>query len=169
MRFLSWCATLGIVGTAIAGAAGCTTTVNSGDAGPDLFGDSGTTNDGSTTNEDAATTTEDGGSDAQASCGALSFDNGGACDTCAQTNCCSDLAACDTADSSGLNDAGLTGCEQILDCAFSFCMTPAADGGAMSLDECLSTCNGSYPAAQQQTAGTLVTCVSTHCATECGG
>ncbi len=85
-----------------------------------------------------------------------------ACDTCMKANCCTELTTCDTPGDAGVNDAGLTVCEQNLDCV----VRDAANADA-SLNVGLSDCFSGDASAAPADLTALLSCASAHCATDC--
>ncbi len=158
MKTYSSFTAIGLLAGIMATVGGCSTDDTSA-ATPD--GGSTAEGDASTPGTDAdASTVIDTGAEAAASCGA--FTTGApACDTCVQANCCTAAATCDVPDDTGLNDAGLTSCEQLVSCVSDLC----ADGG--SLSDCEGTCNLTYAQSVQTSANDLLTCTSMNCQAQC--
>jgi hypothetical protein len=171
MKNYAWLGVIGI-GTLVAAACTVNSTTNNNGTGLDGGGEDSSTADGSGSSSssggsssggsDASTTTDGGGT-----CAAQVPVAGAACDACVKSHCCSELTACDTADDAGVDDAGMTTCEQLLQCTLTYAATADA-----SLTESISTCSGgeggmTYSAAAQQLATMLITCTGTNCATEC--
>jgi hypothetical protein len=166
MRINGWYATLGVVGISCF-AAGCTTTVTSGN--PDgAIGD-----DGAIIGDDGAVTVDDGGAEAAteagvgdtgATCGIGVATGTAACDTCIEASCCTALTTCDTPDDAGVDDAGSSSCEQLVACIDDVNASDP-DGGADAGD----ICNASYAADVQAKAAGFFGCIATSCATPCSG
>lgn len=127
--------------------------------------DSSTTIDTSTT--DDSSTTPDAMDETDAG-PAIGVDTGNpACDTCIDSNCSSQLAACDVPDDAGVTD-NLTACEHLVECLFA-CLYPSADSGqsAGTLSDCQDLCGSNYSATAVATAGLLTQCATSECANAC--
>src|SRR5579884_3787569 len=149
-------AVLGVVATvALSAGTACTVTASSGDDAAVYVNEAGA----EASVEDSGTSSDTGSSETGATEAASSdtgADGGGcvlpittgaaACDQCVEAHCCPQAAACDTPGDGGVNDAGLTECEQLTGCV-SDCI--AADGGTSS--SCFDLCKGAYSPADQQT------------------
>jgi hypothetical protein len=123
---------------------------------------SGASADGPTEGAASSSGAGDSGGDG-GSCAANLTIGAAACDTCMKANCCSDLVACDAPGDAGVNDAGLTECEVLLDCTLNYSAT--ADAG---LTESLQTCSGGDASTGAPAVlTTLLSCASTHCGTAC--
>jgi hypothetical protein len=152
---------IGLLLGTLAMAIGC----SSDDTTPTLDSGSTAQDDSSMPGTDTgASTMADDGSDTgaveAASCGAFTTGSP-TCDACIQQSCCGPAATCDVPDDTGLDDAGLTGCEQLVSCVSDFC----ADGG--SLSDCEGTCDPIYSNSVQMSAHDLLTCATTNCQAEC--
>ena len=139
------------------------TSATSGSTGSATGDDDSAAPTGDETGDSNVFVSADAAGDGAASCG--SFTTGAAaCDACVQAQCCDTAAACDLPDDAGLDDAGLSACEQLVSCVTDLC----SDGG--SLTDCLGTCsppNGLYSVAETSAASALLTCVTTNCAQSC--
>lgn len=105
----------------------------------------------------AASDAGDGGS-----CRANLTIGAAACDTCMKANCCAELITCDTPGDAGVDDAGLTSCEQSLDCVVGLSST--SDAG---ISQALSDCFGGDASAAPADLTGLLSCASTHCFADC--
>jgi hypothetical protein len=78
-----------------------------------------------------------------------------------EANCCAQLVACDAADEAGVDDAGLTSCEESLSCVVGLV------GPDSGVDQALSDCFAGDASAAPTSLTDLLTCASTMCATQC--
>lgn len=174
---------LGVLGVGFAGIlafGACTsnTTVNSSgdDAGSSSGGDDSSVADGASSSSSSSSSSGSGLGSSSGS-GEASTDapvDGGLCtaaltigsadcDTCMKASCCDALIACDTPDDAGVDDAGNTACESLLNCALTYAAT--SDAG---LSDAVGTCNGGDAATGASTTlTTLLSCAQTNCASQC--
>jgi hypothetical protein len=92
------------------------------------------------------------------------------CDQCLQGEnpCCNAALACSTPDEAGVNDAGRTRCEQLLDCIYDCASGLSGSGGAPpSYAECQATCKTGYSESEYLGATGLTTCAQTLCPAQC--
>ncbi len=122
----------------------------------------GSSSGGSSSGGSSSGVTDAGDGGGTCSVGIASADGGpSACDTCMEANCCAELVACDTPGEAGVDDAGLTACENSLDCVVQL-LSPDS-GISQSLSDCFG---GNASAAPADLTG-LLNCATSHCATEC--
>jgi hypothetical protein len=146
--------------------------------GPGAPGDAGSTLY-CCTNAASADGGNDVGTDAVADGGNDAFIDGGTCsvgadtgsptcDQCFDSLCCAALVACATPDAAGVNDAGASACEQLLQCTLD-CLAGNPDAGvdAGTLSGCEAICNPIYTAPEQQSANALLQCQATNCTQQC--
>ncbi len=171
MKKLAWKAALGIVGTAALGAT-TACTVTTGTYIPDgsvSFGDDGA--DALATGSDAPATETgtqlDAGADSS-SCPVSINTGSAACDQCTGASCCAEFVACDTADDAGVDDAGLSACEQ-LTTQVSECVIGRPDAGldAGTFSSCYALWKDAYSVSAQQEAQALFSCLSAKCPQAC--
>ncbi len=110
-----------------------------------------------------------GGSDVS-SCG--NFSSGDAtCDQCIQEEspCCNSARACATADDGGVDNAGKTRCQQLLDCIYNCASGLSGSGGTPpSYTQCQVTCATAYNDTEYDSAIGIVACVQALCSQQCG-
>jgi hypothetical protein len=104
----------------------------------------------------------DGG--ASATCQATASTGSTTCDACVESSCGASWCAC--SGDANVDDAGLTGCFDYVNCLF----TCAGDAGASSLSGCESRCASGYTATERSNGDELASCVFSHCNTSatCG-
>jgi hypothetical protein len=90
------------------------------------------------------------------------------CDQCIDSLCCPALVACGSPDAAGVDDAGATACEQLIQCTLD-CRAGNPDAGVDggSLSDCETICNPSYTVSEQQNANALLQCQATSCTQQC--
>ena len=145
----------GIVGTGGATLYCCGSSVGAVEAGSS---DAGSTDAGST----------DAGSTDAGACAVGANTGSAACDQCLTAQCCNALIACDTPDSTGVNDAGASACEQLLGCILD-CVAGNADAGVApgTLSQCQMFCDPIYTSTEQQNANAVLSCRTSSCASMC--
>jgi hypothetical protein len=173
MKNYAW---LGVIGMGALLAAACTVNNNNvtgNDSGEDssTADGSGSSSGGSSGGDTGTPTPDTGTGDGGGGC-TLAISTGSmTCDTCAQAHCCAEVNTCDQAGDGGVDDAGMSKCEQLATSpCVKDCVSPPPDSGveAGSLMSCLSTCAGAGANPTDITnASNVLTCFATSCPTEC--
>jgi hypothetical protein len=184
MKNLAWFSGFVFLGGVALADSGCTVTVNNGDDGglESSTDDSGGGGQDTSTAVDTGTQVDTGamvdtggpevnadgpsdsgtGSDGASTCAPTTSDP---CEVCAASNCCAESTAC----SSGppADDAGLTDCEEIVDCyqGPTGCTNP--DSG-FDAGECVTVCQAGHTSTGQAQFVALFNCTAQHCAQQCG-
>ncbi len=116
---------------------------------------------------DGATAPETG-TDAGGTCSVVAATGNASCDACVTSACCSALTACETPDDAGVDDAGLSACEQLIECTVD-CIRGNPDAGSPpdTLANCTPLCAPSYSATAQQNAIGLLLCEQANCTQQC--
>jgi hypothetical protein len=178
MKKIAWSAGFVILGALAAADSACTVTVNGDDGGNPPTDDGGGAVETSTgidtgTQPDVGTTVDTGAPDVNSANDSGTGSDGPVCtpttadpcEVCVSSHCCAESTACGSGPA--VDDAGLSDCEEIVDCyqGPTGCTTP--DSG-FDAGECTTVCEAGHTTQGQADFAALFNCTAQHCATECG-